>query len=269
MGLASVPVDFLGVARPQGAAYDLGAYEYAETVKPSTQASNAKPIYVAQTGGDDRYDCWAAEDERTPKRTLTSALGCMTVPGKTLRLKRGVYQEALDTRLTPITGGSSYADATVIEAYTGESVTLQLPPGQTIVLFLRNQDHHLILRDLVIDAANRPWSNALVLYPGVHDLWLERVEVKNTLGGFEAVYLAGVTNVGCYGCTIHHAGTAGVGFSDVIDGVTLERCTLYANPVDVWFRTGTQGVMMRDNLFQSRPVPAMPPQARTTRKARH
>lgn len=267
--LPSVPMDMAGTPRAQGPAYDLGAYEVKEATTPPTPTPNAKPIYVAQTGGDDGRDCWMAEDERTPKRTLTSALGCMTVPGKKVRLKRGTYVEVVDTLLTPITGGTSYETATVIEAYTGERVILQIPLGQQIGVWLRNQDHHLILRDLVLDGANRAWSNGLVLYPGTHDVWLERLEVKNTLSGFEAIYLAGVTNVGLYGCTIHHAGTAGIGLSDVIEGLTIERCTLSNNPIDLWFRTGTQAVTMRDNQFQSKPVGATPVLNRgNARKAR-
>jgi hypothetical protein len=247
-----VPTDILGLPRAQGPAYDLGAYEVAQAQTPATP--NANRIYVA-TNGSDSNDCWAAETEQTPRRTVNAGLACLTVPGKRLSIRGGVYDEVLDTTRTPIAGGSDYGTATVIEGYPGETVTIRLPVGQSLVVFLHNQDHHQIWRNLTIDAANRPWSNGLVLYPGTRDLWFERVEVKNTLTGFEAVYIAGVQNVGFYGCSIHHAGTAGIGFSDVSDNLTLERCTLRNNPVDLWWRTGTFEVTLRDNQFQSRPPP--------------
>jgi hypothetical protein len=152
------------------------------------------------------------------------------VPGKTLYIKAGTYTETIDTLSQPLTGGNnpSYTDAMVIEAYGTDVVTLR--PTGNWVLFLRNSlDHHVIFRKLIFDG-NATAANVIALYPGVHHIRFEQVEVKNvTTGGFEAVFAAGANNIEWIDSHIHHGTMAGIGIDGPASNWLLQRTTLANN----------------------------------------
>jgi len=224
--LTTFNVDRIGVARQHGPAWDIGPYAY---IEGGGMPPTGKPIYVAKTGSPSN-NCTDAENPTTPKLTIGDALSCMTVPGKTLYIKAGTYTETIDTRSQPLTGGNgpSYTDATVIEAYGTDVVTLR-PTGDW-VLFLRNPlDHYVIFRKLILDG-NATAANVIALYPGVHHIRFEQVEVKNvTTGGFEAVYAAGANNIEWIDSHIHHGTMAGIGIDGPASNWLLQRTTLANN----------------------------------------
>jgi hypothetical protein len=82
--LDEVPDDFDRVARPQGAGYDIGAYEF--------QA--AAPTFYVSPDGDDTND----GSEERPWRTITKAN--LTVgPGDTIRILPGIYDEYVEPQV--------------------------------------------------------------------------------------------------------------------------------------------------------------------------
>lgn len=198
-------------------------------------------LYVAKTGADS-HSCTAAENQATPKLTIGSALACLTTPGKRLIIKAGVYAETIDTQRQPITGGNgpTFADATTIETFGNDAVTLQVPPGQTTALWLRNgdKDHFLLIKGsqaqpLVIDAAQRPESTGIQVDQGTHHLRFEWVEVKGTV--YEAVHGGGSSAVQFSDAFLHHAGYAGVVFDGTNTDWLFERVSIA--------QMGAQGVL--------------------------
>lgn len=219
--------DRAGIHRPQGVQWDIGAYEYPEGTAPIS----GNPIYVAKTGLDS-WSCTEAEDPAKAKLTLASACGCMTVPGKTMYIKAGTYVEKWDTGTCAITGGNgpSFSDATIIAGYASDVVTLRLSSGMTDtpVMFLRNgvNDKYTIYRNLIIDANNVSGSNGIALYPNVHHIRFENVEVKNTLTGYETVFIYGANNIGFYDSRISASAYDCIAIDGTVDAVTVQRSKL-------------------------------------------
>lgn len=83
--------------------------------------SLASTFYVATTGDDSR-SCSTAQNIVSPKRTITSGLGCVAA-GDTLYVRGGTYS-AIDSNGTRIPTGTSWTDAPVIAAYAGETVII-------------------------------------------------------------------------------------------------------------------------------------------------
>lgn len=97
------------------------------------------------------------------------------VPGDTLLLRGGTYPEAITNN---IPAGLSWAVPTTVKAYPGEPVTLKPPTGTNYAVLLQGVvKHHIVLEDLVIDAANCQYD-ALRLETCNH-IRTRNVETKN------------------------------------------------------------------------------------------
>jgi hypothetical protein len=211
--------------------WDIGAYEYTEGggVPP-----NGNPIYIAQTGGNDSNDCIAAESQSTPKLTLTSAVcDCAKFPGKRLIIKAGTYTESLDTGVCAITGGSgpSYTNATTIETFGTDAVTIQSAAGYGMAVWLRASESYIVFKGsvanrLIFDGTGGG-GNTIALYPGTHHIKFEYVEVKNAQS-FENVYALNADNIEWYDAFIHHAAWDGIAV-DGGAGWIIQRTLLYSN----------------------------------------
>jgi hypothetical protein len=254
-----VATDFAGVARPQPPSptgkYDIGAHEFVEEIPP--EEGNTNTIYVAKTGTDSTATghCIVAESESTPKLTIANALLCMTVPGKKLMIKTGTYVENIETKTQPITGGNgpSYTDATTIQAFGSDIVTIQLPAGGAagIALFLNNSDHHLLFKNLIFDSANKASSNVIALMPGTHHIRFEGCEGKNTLTGFEVVFINQANNIEFVHSTFHHSATDAIFLKGPLDGFLCEYCTIHsAGDAGIsWNSTGVKtNIVLRETV---------------------
>lgn len=259
-----------GITRPSGSQYDIGAYEYDEGGDPGPNPPNANPIYVAQTGGNDTNDCFAAESQSTPKLTITSALGCMVVPGKIMYIKAGTYAERIDSGNTPITGGNgpSYSNATIISSFGTDAVTIQPGTGFPSV-WLHNgvNDKYILIKGssankLVFNSGSVVDSGGIVCFPGGHHIRFEHVEVKNS--HFETVYNWECNNFDIVDSLIHNAGTTGVYFDGTTSNVLIQRTAIYSNGgkgvnvagtnttsltmrESIVFSNGTQGVLVNNS----------------------
>jgi hypothetical protein len=184
--------DFAGTTRPQGTAWDIGAYEYPEGggVTPT-----GNPIYLSAGGHSDTPsdagDCIAPENIATPRATLAGVLPCMTVPGKILYIRGGIYAGAIDTGGgAVITGGTSASAPTRIEGYQSEAVTLQLPVGGSVGLFVRDVSF-LTVAKLTVDAMARADSNAFACVTADH-ITLTQVTARNSY--YEPGYFSGCSD---------------------------------------------------------------------------
>jgi hypothetical protein len=250
--LTPLNTSFYGVARPQGSTWDIGAAEYEEG--GGTPVSG-NPIYVAATGGTPTTDCTTAENQATPIRTITQGLTCMTVPGKTMFIKAGTYSEAIDTGAQPIVGGNgpSYSNATTIEGFGSDVVTIQLPVGGFLPLYLNNgaNDKYMVFRKLIFDAAGRAFSNGIGFGAGGHHLRFEQVEVKNSV--FEAVYVFNASNIELVQANIHDAGAVAVQLDGTLDGFLCQHCALYDSAGGLnWNNAGAKGnIVIRESILQN------------------
>ncbi len=108
--VSAFAADYLGVARPQGAAWDIGAYEKVGAT-----------YYVALTGNDA-----APGTISQPWATLQKAITVLQ-PGDTLYLRGGTYPQWLNADVDNIPSGTSETSRITLAGYPGETVVLQ--PG--------------------------------------------------------------------------------------------------------------------------------------------
>ena len=230
--IESVRSSFYSVARQPntpGGKSDIGATEYPEEdeAPPGPGTGNAVYVRTPAKGGKDSNDCAAAENPATAKATVTSGLSCMTVPGKVLRIEAGTYVEEIDTKKTPITGGTSADAMTRIEGYGQGPAILQSPEGGGTTLFLRAaSDKYLHFKRLIIDGANRTY-NTVALYATAQHVRFEQVEVKNVRNANEGFYVLGSDHVELIDVFVHDTGSHALRLEGDIDTFLCERCHLY------------------------------------------
>lgn len=126
--VAEVTIDFYNTPRPQGGAYDIGAYEYgADTpIVPVT-------IYTAKTGSDSN-SCADAQSQSTPKLTVNAGISCLTpVGGSILYVKVGSYGEAIAVNAIP--SGTSWDEKILISKFGTDVVTLNPSTGAATAAF--------------------------------------------------------------------------------------------------------------------------------------
>jgi hypothetical protein len=222
----SVRSSFWNVPR-SNRAYDIGADEFEEEDEtPGPVTGNAIYVRTPARGGNDANDCAAAENPATAKATITSALGCMTVAGKVLRIEAGTYVEEIDTAKTPITGGTAEA-MTRIEGYGTGAAILQSPAGGNATLWLHAAtDRYIHFKRLIIDGANRTF-NTLALFGTTQHVRFEQVEVKNVAHANEGVYVLGADHVELIDVFVHDTGSHALRLEGDIDTFVCERCHLY------------------------------------------
>ena len=93
-------------------------------------SSGAATYYVAETGGDDTRSCATAQTHTTARKTVNKGIECLA-SGDTLEIKGGTYEEYIHNTTSPcstckfIPSGTSWATATTITNYNGETVRLK------------------------------------------------------------------------------------------------------------------------------------------------
>jgi Right handed beta helix region len=195
--------------------------------------SSANPIYVRGGPGSASNSCIAAENPATAKKTIGDACSCMTIAGKVMYIEGNgnTYVEKIDTGggICPITGGNgpSMDTATRLEGYGTPLPVIQSPVGAAMALHLRGSgDKYLIFTKLVFDAANHA-DNVIAVFPTAHHVRFQEVEVKNTAGGFEPLYLQAASNIELVDVSIHDAGTHALMLDGTISNFLCQRCHLF------------------------------------------
>ena len=92
-------------------------------------SAQARTFWVATNGSNGN----ACTDTPTPqttgaKQTIVAGLACLAA-GDTLYIRAGSYNEHIDNATSNIPGGSSWATATIIAGYTGETVEIKPSSG--------------------------------------------------------------------------------------------------------------------------------------------
>ena len=217
--LSAVTTDLAGVSRPQGVAYEIGAYEFVESSSPIT-------VYVAPTGSD-AQSCQTA-DITHPRQTCAGGYACLTTPGSTLYFRAGTYANCtLDSAATFVASGTSFSAPTTIAAFGTETVTLQITPGQFGVLFFQNADHYLVMDRLILDSLNQVDSNGLVLQSGTHHIRFQHGEVKNTY--YDPVFIQSANNHEILTSKVHDwTHEHGIHVTGTSDGTLIQGNEVYS-----------------------------------------
>lgn len=214
---------------------------------------NANTIYVAATGGAPTTDCFAAENQATPIRTITGGLVCMTVPGKHLSVKAGTYVENIVTNTHPIVGGNgpSFSTATVLEAFGSDVVTLRAPSTDIPVIQLNNgtSDKYIIVRGFIIDGNTLSGTTGIQVEGSQH-IRLENIEIKNT--GYEGMYGNNATDIQIVDSSMHNLGYAGISFDGTNGNWLVERTTIRSNAdTGIVQNTGTvSGLLVKESTIR-------------------
>ena len=113
------------------------------------QQATPKVYYVAQSGSNGN-SCTTAHNSGGAKQTIANAVACLN-PGETLLIRGGTYAEMLNDS---IPSGTSWAAPVTVQAYYGETVTLQPAAGvDGVIWFSGNDTQYIEIRDLHLHAA--------------------------------------------------------------------------------------------------------------------
>lgn len=85
------------------------------------QAAEAATFYVAKTGSNSN-SCIQAQSQSTPKLTIAAGVACLS-SGDTLNIKAGTYAESFTSAQFVGKSGTSYSNATTIQAFGSDVVT--------------------------------------------------------------------------------------------------------------------------------------------------
>lgn len=193
-------VDYSGGSRPEagGTVYDQGAWEFGAQVSNPTPG----PFYMAiptQAGGpgNDSNDCNAAQSITTPKATLASVIPCM-MPGATLYIRGGTYNQSLSDTNIHIPGGASgqaWGGATTIAAYQQETPTFHpsFSTGQNLLQLTNPDQTYIIFSGLTLDASGAIKADKAAYVSGSAN----HIRLKNMVllsGGSSTVWFEGNGN---------------------------------------------------------------------------
>jgi parallel beta-helix repeat protein len=294
--LSLVTYDYMLTARPQptGGAWDRGAYEY---IVPSTcppDCPNTCPpncpddenptsadVYVSPGGHSDTPSdsngCRTAETITSPKATIASAAACMTIPGKAMVLRGGIFTGTLDTRTTPVKGGTSWAAPTRIKRYAAEVPVLTMPTAATdgvLIFGAPATDSFIEVDGLTIDGASRSSGDGLLVlyssdlhfknmtihhnhYQNIAMVGASNIEIltsalTNPLGFANVALYDTSSNVLISGNTMSSGVLAGVALdaSGTSNSVTIAKNTITSTVNGVDVGPGT-GVVVVNNVIQS------------------
>lgn len=229
--LAAVTTDFVGAARPQGTAYDIGAYE-------SSGTAPVNAYYVSNSGSDINNNGSIS----SPWKTISYGVSRMSA-GKTLYIRAGTYtgsDNLIDSQLHSVPGGASASNRVTISAYPAEIVTIRPPDTLGAVRITSSNQSYMTIQDLIIDGSLSTYDaiNTLVYMSGGASYNIfQRLELKNSYNfGFQTSTNNGNAAFNQFlNCTVHDNGdplgpnTNGHGFYIGSSDCLVEGCTVYNN----------------------------------------
>jgi parallel beta-helix repeat protein len=245
--LSEVTTDILLTPRPQGTAYDIGAYEYSG----SGGGGGANTYYVAPATASPAGSNSNTGSITSPWLTIAFAVAQM-VAGDTLYIRGGTYtgsSNVIDSNSSGAVPSGTSSALVTIAGYPGESVTIQPPAGTAGVRYVTNPKSYIVVQDIVIDMVNSTTSGGqsgvYVASTSIHNKFI-RVEVKNNSGsGFETATTSSFTEF--TGCSSHNNGTvtqdSGNGFVIQSPDTLIDGCQVYANTAYGIYAYGTSWFM--------------------------
>lgn len=166
---------------------------YSITGHPATITSTIE--YFVATDGDDANTGLTIND---PFLTINKGIETMAA-GNVLTIRAGTYDEIISWRapLTEPPGGTTWENATLIRAATGETVTIQPEVGTAdldfCVIQLKDQSY-TIFQDLILDAVNV--GGGCRMRENAHHIRFVRGEMRNANANYSGIFH--------HDSTVHH-----------------------------------------------------------------
>jgi hypothetical protein len=215
----------------------------------SASAAYSATYYVAKTGDNLNNNCTEAQNQATPKLTITAGMACLTAAGDILIVKAGTYNENLIINV-PNGTDSAY---TTIRAATGETVWLR-PLSYYSSTDLRHRtirmnsggQHHIKVERINVDLSGLPadgqHSTEGLHTQGIansstnsHHLIFDGMEIKHSRGDASHIRMVYATTF--RNMYIHSVGTT------VADVSPANNIYFQANP------PGTEGNIVEDSIL--------------------
>jgi parallel beta-helix repeat protein len=144
---------------------------------PALAEATTWHVAKATDGGSAANTCTQAQSVSTPKLTIDQGLACLVASGTagdSLAIRRGTYDEVIDSATRLIPNGTSFANPVRIYAYDGtDSVILTGGIG------LQVGRQFIIVDGLILDGSNISNADSLVFFAG-NNLRAINVTARNT-----------------------------------------------------------------------------------------
>ena len=220
----------------------------------SAQAS----IYYVATDGNDANP----GSELQPLKTIKKGISAIK-SGDTLYIKGGTYPEQINSNAQTLPTGSSWDDAPVISAYSGETVVLKPSGGSEVIALGHPSIKYLIFNGLVLDASNLQrscptgygCSYGVGATNGVHHVRFTNIEIKNAAGSGVLITRGGssiATSFEFIGCDVHNNGVEARdhGFYLATSGNRVKNCKVHHNAgFGIIVYTGNTSVTANNNTI--------------------
>ena len=198
--------------------------------------------YVDGSNGSDANSCATAQSPgSTAKLTINAGIGCLSA-GDELIIATGTYAEGINTPITDIPNGVSWAAATTIRANgtVGSYDVVTIKPGSGVTMNIANNDDYIIFEGLILDC-NQADCNAIRIKNSDHIRCLN-CELKGAKGSGSGWSVRGDSNfnelvgtnppvAGSSDCRIHDNGADKFGHGMYISGDDnlVENCEIWDN----------------------------------------
>ncbi len=220
-------------------------------------------IYYVATNGNDAYSGSELQPFKTIKKGLT-----VIKAGDTLYIRGGIYPEQINSNVQVIPTGSSWQDAPVISAYSGETVVLQPGGGSEVINLSRSNIQYVIFIGLVLDASNLQrscssgygCSYGIGATNGAHHVRFTNIEIKNAAGSGVLITRGGSTTPTSFeflSCDVHHNGTESRdhGFYLSTSGNRVRNCKIHHNTGwGIHIYTGSLSVTTNNNTIDGNEI---------------
>jgi parallel beta-helix repeat protein len=165
-----------------------------------------RTLFVSREGSDSNTG-----SQESPWRTIRYGVSRLR-PGDTLYLRGGLYwedEQAIDSVVGTVPGGTSWSNPITIAGYPGESVTIQPPRTVQGLRLSTASQSYLIFQDFTLDYSNNAINQeGIYVSGGAHHNRFLRLEVRYAKG-FGIVFSknGGNSNFNeVIACDIHHTG---------------------------------------------------------------
>lgn len=227
-----------------------------------TISVEAATYYVATNGNDAN-----SGSDLMPFKTIQRGVRALAA-GDTLYIRGGIYPERINSNSLTIPTGSSWNDAPVISAYSGESVILQPVGGGEVVNLAHSYIRYVIFKDLVLDGSSLQrtcssgygCSYGVSVTNGAHHVRFTNTEIKNAAGSGILTTRGSSstpTAIEFVGCNVHHNGVESRdhGFYFATSGNLVRNCKVHGNAgYGIHIYTGNTSVTADNNTIDGNDI---------------
>lgn len=227
-----------------------------------TVVSEAATYYVAPTGDDAN-----SGSDLTPFKTIQRGMRALAA-GDTLNIRGGIYPERINSNSQTIPSGSSWNDAPLISAFSGETVVLRPVGGAEVVNLAHPYIKYVVFRDLILDGSGLQrtcssgygCSYGVSVTNGANHVRFSNTEIKNAAGSgilMTRGSSTAPTAIEFIGCNVHHNGVESRdhGFYLTTSGNLVRNCKVHDNTgYGVHIYTGNSAVTADNNTIDGNEV---------------